>query len=275
MSTGAFQIPGRRPDSWAALQARRLFTGLAWAAFGLGGLLLSLTWFRWLSFAERDPRRRTLRARRAISASFRLFVRYLNLAGVADVDASGIRALRQARGVIIASNHPTLLDYVFIASELPEVNCLVKASLSRNFFLKGVVKAADYMLNSESPGQLIGEARERLAAGECLLIFPEGTRTRPGSPMPLKRGAAQIALRTHSTIRLVHLKCSEQWLVKGAPWYRIPPARPVIRVEEAGELKPETFWSQDEARLPAAARAMTARLSESLAPHSKKTADSD
>lgn len=261
----SLSVPGNPPDGAPAYFLRLLLTGLAWGAFGFGGLCLSFA-FRALPLFLRDRGARIRFARRTVSASFRLFVGFLKAARVADIDTSGIRELRRSRGVIIAANHPTLLDYVFIASELPEVDCLVKAGLSKNFFLKGIVKAAGYMLNSESAPELIAEARERLAEGGSILIFPEGTRTRPGERMPLRRGAAQMALRSGATIRLVHIKCSEFWLTKGAPWYRIPAARPVIRIEEAGSLEARDFWSTDEAKLPAAARAMTAALAESLAP---------
>lgn len=264
-SASPLSIPGNPPDGAFAYLLRLLLTGLAWVAFGIGGLCLSLA-FRALPLSLRDRGARIRFARRTVSASFRLFAGFLRAARVADIDASGVRCLRRSRGVIIAANHPTLLDYVFIASELPEVDCLVKAELSRNFFLKGIVKSAGYMLNSEFAPELIGEARERLAQGDSILIFPEGTRTRPGERMPLRRGAAQMALRSGATIRLVHIKCSEFWLTKGAPWYRIPAARPVIRIEEAGALRPRDFWNSDEAKLPAAARAMTAALAESLAP---------
>ena len=261
----SLSLSGNAPDGPFAFALRLLLTGLAWAVFGVGGLCLSFA-FRALPLFLRDRGARIRFARRTVSASFRLFVRFLRATRIADIDASGIRGLRRARGVIIAANHPTLLDYVFIASELPEVDCLVKAELSRNFFLKGIVKSAGYMLNSESAPELIAEARERLAQGEAILVFPEGTRTRPGERMPLRRGAAQMALRSRATIRLVHLKCSEFWLTKGAPWYRIPAARPVIRIEEAGVLRSSDFWTSDEAKLPASARAMTAALAESLAP---------
>ena len=62
---------------------------------------------------------------------------------------------------------------------LPEMDCLVKASLRHNFFLKHVIRAADYMSNEAALGTLEGITR-RLEAGENILIFPEGTRTRAG-----------------------------------------------------------------------------------------------
>lgn len=264
MKASGLRCQGTPPDGFLAFQARRLATGLSWAVFGIGGLALTLTWFHWLNFSEKDPERRVLRARRTISSSFRLFLAFMRAIGVADIDASALRSLREKKGAVIASNHPTLLDYVFVASELPEVDCVVKAELSRNFFLKGVVKAAGYMLNSENPADLIEDARSRLARGHCILIFPEGTRTKPGVRMKLRRGAAQVALRTGAEAELIHIKCSDEWLTKGAPWHRIPPGRPVIRIERAGALSPAEFWDGREETLPAAARAMTARLSESL-----------
>ena len=102
---------------------------------------------------------------------------------------------RSLRGTIIVANHPTILDYVLTASMLPEMDCLVKASLRHNFFLKHVIRAADYMSNDGSL-ETLEEITRRLEAGENILIFPEGTRTRAGVPMKLKRGVAHAALRT-------------------------------------------------------------------------------
>ncbi len=55
---------------------RGAMTGVCFALFGLGGLLLSLIWFNLLLIVIRNkPRRRRL-ARRSIAASFRLFWRW-------------------------------------------------------------------------------------------------------------------------------------------------------------------------------------------------------
>lgn len=75
--------------------------------------------------------------------------------------------------------------------------------------------------------------------GGVLLIFPEGTRTKPGITPTLHRGAAQIAVRTDTPIEIIQIKSSDPWLTKGAPWYAVPPRKPIIRLSYVGRLTPQ------------------------------------
>ena len=254
----------RRIQPLPARALRVATTGLCWAIFGAGGLLLTMTWFPWLNFSVRDEAVRRRRARGAISRSFRLYLWFMNLIGVARIRTSGISGLAAARGRVIVANHPTLLDYVYVASELPEVDCVVKADLARNFFLKGVVKAAGYILNSEDPALFLGECSRRIGEGGTLLIFPEGTRTRPGIPPKLRRGAAQAAIASGCPVELVRISCSEAWLTKGAPWYRVPPAPPLIELRRIGILNPNDYGDGSDEGRPAAARRMTSEIGRRL-----------
>ena len=162
----------REPDSFLKLQIRRLATGFCWAVFGIGGLTLSLTAFPVIRAATDSKETSVLRTRRLISASFRLFFRLTHLLGVMEADTAGIQCLKDKKGVILVANHPTLIDYVLIASVIPETDCIVKSALTGNFFLKRVVRAADYIVNSEDPSDLVRDAEARLAKGGVLLIFP-------------------------------------------------------------------------------------------------------
>lgn len=123
---------------------RIAMTGFCFALFGLGGLLLSVVWFNvLLVFVWDNPRRRRI-ARRSIAASFRLFLTVTRVLGVLDYQMKGVDILRQERGCLVVANHPTLIDYVLLASVMPETDCLVKSALLKNPFLSGVVRAADY-----------------------------------------------------------------------------------------------------------------------------------
>ncbi|MCV5917096.1 1-acyl-sn-glycerol-3-phosphate acyltransferase, partial [Escherichia coli] len=125
---------------------------------------------------------------------FRLFLTVAKGLGVLDYRIDGAEILRQERGCLVVANHPTLIDYVLLASVMPETDCLVKSALLKNPFLGGAVRAADYLLNSEAE-TLLPRCQQRLAQGDTILIFPEGTRTKPGEKMTLQRGAANIAVR--------------------------------------------------------------------------------
>lgn len=113
---------------------RRVMTGLCFVLFGAGGLLLSLVWFNLLLLVQRDRARRRRLARRSIAASFRAFLTVARAVGVLDYRIDNLEALRQDRGCLVVANHPTLIDYVLIASVMPETDCLVKSALLRNPF---------------------------------------------------------------------------------------------------------------------------------------------
>lgn len=219
---------------------RLIMTGCCFALFGAGGLLLSLVWFNLLLLLERDSTRRRRLARRSISASFRFFLRVAKGVGALDYQIEGAEILRADRGCLIVANHPTLIDYVLIASVMPETDCLVKSALLNNPFVSGVIRAANYLVNSQAD-ELLPACRERLAAGGTLLIFPEGTRTRAGEPMVLQRGAANIAVRCEADLRVVTIHCSEPLLDKQSPWYNVPPRKPLFKVTVAERVRTKTF----------------------------------
>ena len=127
---------------------RMTMTGFCFALFGLGGLLLSLVWFNLLLLVQRDRAKRRQLARRSISASFRLFLAVVRGVGVLDYRFNNLDVLRAERGCLVIANHPSLLDYVFLASVMNETDCLVKSALLRNPFVSGVIRAADYLINS-------------------------------------------------------------------------------------------------------------------------------
>jgi 1-acyl-sn-glycerol-3-phosphate acyltransferase len=220
----------------------RIFaTGFCFSLFGLGGLLLSLIWFNILLVCVRDTARRRSIARRSIAASFRFFLWVTKVMGVLDYRFHGKEILRQERGCLVVANHPSLLDYVLLASVMPETDCMVKSALLKNPFVSGVIRSADYLINSQADS-LLPASQQRLAKGDTILIFPEGTRTRVGEPMALQRGAANIAVRCASDVRIVTIHCSQRMLDKQSKWYDVPPVKPVFDVNVRERLAITDFY---------------------------------
>jgi 1-acyl-sn-glycerol-3-phosphate acyltransferase len=213
----------------------RLFaTGLSFALFGLGGVAMSLTVFPYYNLAIKDRERRAAFAQAAVHRSWRLFVHTMRTLGVLTYECHGAELLRQERGALVIANHPSLLDIVFIMSFMERTQCVVKAGVWRNPFMRGVVAAADYIPNLGDPEALIEQCVAALKAGANLVIFPQGSRTPAGQKRPYQRGFAHIALRAGAPIRVVTLACTPPTLRRGEPWYAIPARRPhwVIRVQE-------------------------------------------
>ncbi|MDM9078586.1 1-acyl-sn-glycerol-3-phosphate acyltransferase, partial [Enterobacter roggenkampii] len=133
---------------------RLVMTGFCFALFGIGGLLLSVVWFNLLLLLVWNPVRRRRLARRSIAASFRAFLTVAKTLGVLDYRIEGSDVLRQEKGCLVVANHPTLIDYVLLASVMPETDCLVKSALLKNPFVSGVIRAADYLINSQADALL-------------------------------------------------------------------------------------------------------------------------
>lgn len=238
---------------------RGAMTGVCFALFGLGGLVLSLIWFNLLLVMVRNKARRRRLARRSIGASFRLFLTVVRAVGVLDYRIEGEAILRQERGCLVVANHPSLIDYVMLASIMPETDCLVKSTLLNNPFVSGVIRAADYLINDQADS-LLPASQQRLQQGDTILIFPEGTRTRPGEKMTLQRGAANIAVRCASDVRIVTIRCSEHMLGKQCKWYDAPPTKPLFTIEVRERVDISQFYDANLHEPSLAARQLNRHL---------------
>lgn len=212
----------RRTSSGSPLDRawRVVGTGLSFALFGLGALVLGFTVWPLLRLSSRDRRIGIARVQRAVSRSMRLFVWFMETFGIVSHEVHGVEKLR-APGQFVVANHPTILDVVFLVALMPEVDCIVKQALWRNVFLRWPVYWAGYISNETGDG-LIAACATALREGRSLMVFPEGTRTLPGQPMKLQRGAAQIALAAKVDLRPVTITCHPISLYKGTPWFRVP-----------------------------------------------------
>lgn len=186
--------------------AWRVFgTGLSFAAFGLGGLLLGVLVMPVL-LLMRDPVARRRRARRVVQAAFASHVRLMCRLGVMTLQIEGRERL-QRDGLLVLANHPTLIDVVCLISLLPNADCVVKRAVACNPFMRGPVRAAGYISNDDGAG-LVDDCVAAVQAGGTLVIFPEGTRSVPGQPPRLQRGAANIAVRGRLDITPVRITCT-------------------------------------------------------------------
>ena len=128
-----------------------------------------------------------LGTRRVTGLLLRVFFRMLTASGVLRVDLTALHALR-GRCVIIAPNHPSMLDALFVISCVPEVGCIMKAPIWDNPVLGGAARLMGYIRN-DAPVSMIRQAAEGLAAGVPLLVFPEA-RARGASRSMFSRVAS-------------------------------------------------------------------------------------
>jgi|HigsolmetaAR201D_1030396.scaffolds.fasta_scaffold00354_25 1-acyl-sn-glycerol-3-phosphate acyltransferase len=227
-------------------------TGLVFVLFGLGALFISLTIFPLLrlSTLHADVARR--RIQRGMQRTFRVYIELMRMLGIMTYELHGVERLREP-GRLIVANHPTLIDVVMLVSLIPEVDCIVKRGLWRNPFLRWPVIWASYIPNSEGE-ELIERCAATLQRGHSLLVFPEGTRTVPGRPIRMQRGAAHIALAADADILPVTIDCDPPTLFKGNPWYRVPERPFHMKVTVGDPVSSSRFRREGEASTRAARR---------------------
>lgn len=205
-------------------------TGLAFACFFGGGLLLALTVFPAIALFVQHEERRVRAVQAVIHHTFRFYIAMLEALGIIRLVVTGADALVDGKGRMIIANHPTLLDVVILMSLVPRAQCIVKAELWRSRYLGGVMRWAGYIRNDLEPEALLEACKQAMAAGKSLIIFPEGTRSRPGEALQFRRGFANIALLAEAEIQLVTIDCRPIMLSKGDPWWKIPPKKSLFRV---------------------------------------------
>jgi 1-acyl-sn-glycerol-3-phosphate acyltransferase len=248
----------RRLDYWRRVACKPL----CFFAFGLGAFAIGALAYPAILIAVRGlPAQRRV-VRRMIRSSFSLLVGFTGFLGLVKVEFENAEALRNSRGLIIAANHPSLIDVVILASLIPLADCIVKRSLWDTPFVRHIVRRA-YIPNSIGFEATVGLCGASLAEGNTLIVFPEGTRTREGEASRLRRGAARIALATGRDILPVRIETPDaRGLRKGDPFFSFPEDGPIryrvraltpIRVGEYAGMQPAI-----------AARALTKRLSDDI-----------
>ncbi|QEL65627.1 putative phospholipid biosynthesis acyltransferase [Oryzomicrobium terrae] len=205
------------------LPLRRLHATLA---VTLGWVLLGVLCLGWSLLAVLVypllPRRAGLRfGRLGIMGGFRLYLAGLSALGACRFDLKALDQLRDSGPLIIAPNHPCLLDAVMVLSRLPDVACIMKGELMDNLFLGAGARLARYIRNDSLFGMILLAVSD-LREGNHLLVFPEGTRTSGGPVGPFKGSVALVAHRAQVPIQTVFIETDSPYLGKGWPVLRRP-----------------------------------------------------
>lgn len=245
---------------------RVITTGLSFFLFGFAGTLLGALVVPVLLVIPGSRVARQARIRRMIRMAFRALVGFMNQSGAISYSFSGIRSLGRP-GQLVIANHPSLIDIVLLIAFVPGVACVVKRAAWRNPSMVVAVHAAGFVPNAPTD-VMIEKASERLAAGECLIMFPEGTRTVPGQPTHFHRGAASVALRAARVVTPVFIDVRPTHLSKSVPWYRVPPSRPHYSLSVGPDIDPGSYRDRP---APGASRALNRRFKSSYAPVERRT----
>jgi 1-acyl-sn-glycerol-3-phosphate acyltransferase len=106
-------------------------------------------------------------------------------------------------GVLLVANHQSFLDIPILAAGSPRhVAFVARASLARSRFLDFLMRESGCVLirpNTPDRAALEGMIAH-LASGDCVAVFPEGTRTADGALGAFKAGAVIAARRARVPI---------------------------------------------------------------------------
>lgn len=179
--------------------ARGLASIALFGVFGAGALLLSP-----FMLILRTPDR----CQPLVRATWRLIVWLFDRLGLIGIDRGN---LAPVSGTVIAASHPSLIDVVLLVAILPRTLYVAKHGLRSNPFLSAIVRATALPDDARLPDV----AAPFLAKGWNVLVFPEGTRSpREGGLNPLRRGAAQLALRCGVPLAAVRIALTRRILAK-------------------------------------------------------------
>ena len=174
-----------------------------------------------------------------IRIGFRMLLRLMQASGLCRFDLSALAALDTGQALVIAANHPGLLDAVLVTACVRRTVCISKASLWNNPFLGGGVRLAGYLRNDGALA-LVRAGVASLRAGRHLLVFPEGTRTAPGLAVQGFHGGFAMMARTAGVpVQTLLIETDTPYLRRGWPLFRMPPLPVTISVRLGRQFRVE------------------------------------
>jgi len=203
----------------------------------LGVICLLFSVWALLMYPVLPKRLGTAAGRVGIMAGFRLFGWMLTATGAYRLDLRALDSLRDGPPVILAPNHPSLIDALLILTRHPNVACVMKGELMGNIFLGAGSRLARY-IRSDQPRQLIKGAVSGLQQGAVLLLFPEGTRTVREPMNPLKASIGVIAKHAGVPVQVALIETDSPYLGKGWSLFRRPVLPITYRVRLGRRFEP-------------------------------------
>ncbi len=192
---------------------RSLLAIFCFILFGTGAGVISFVIFPFISLTKSEDKQKEAYSE-VIRKSWSFFAWVLSFTGVLNIHVSNREEFQNLSGKIVVANHPTFIDVVILISMIPKSTCLAKKETLSNPLFRNIVKSI-YIINDIDPDKLKLDTDRYLKEGFNIIIFPSGTRTKPGEDFKIHKGPAAIALNSGVEILPVKIKTDYPFLQKG------------------------------------------------------------
>lgn len=163
-------------------------------------------------------------------------------AGTKGVRCEGLENLPPSGAVIVAVNHVSMIDPPLVGSLIGRVRLpsfVAKEELFRVPGLAWCLRGLNCIPLDRGRGDVraLRSALAVLESGGCMVVFPEGTRSRDGRPGKPKAGVSLLARQSGAPVVPVRVRNTESALSGERP-YRVtfgPPLRPPPEPDAARE----------------------------------------
>ncbi len=150
-----------------------------------------------------------------------------------EVEIIGTERVPTTGGLVFMWNQTSHLDHLVVPLAIPRPFLSTYNNELRRFPIYGkrLQRSEHFWLDRTDEAQWrtqIAKAARRVAGGECVIISPEGTRSRDGRLLPMKRGAFLLARLAGQPIVCVTVRGAHACLPRGA--FIVRPGRVVLEV---------------------------------------------
>ncbi len=139
-----------------------------------------------------------------------------------QLEVEGRERVPPERAFVYMSNHQSHMDIPVLYSIVPTetLRMVAKTELFRIPFWRRPLTAAGFIevdrKNHQRAVESMQRAEQQIRSGVSIWIAPEGTRTRSGEIMPLKKGGFHLAMQTETPIIPIAISGTRQVLPAGS-----------------------------------------------------------
>ena len=219
-------------------------TAACFIGFWFGSLLLSwaILPLARLPLRRRPPIERIRRCQDVVGWGFRLFLASMRVLRLVEFRPGRVKLDLPDGPYLMIANHPTLVDVTAVMAVQPRICCVAKTELFHSVLVGRLLRYSGHIeggdLESLGGACVAQQALERLAGGQAVLIFPEGTRSPARGLRRFKPGVFAISIRAKVPIVPVLITCEPPTLLKGQAWYALPKTTAAYDITQLPTVQP-------------------------------------